>query len=604
MTPLVQKILRALAREDVNECALVTGRFGASRGQDGQWTPLEEKALTSDDIFAILSAFGGDRHLERLGEAPIQWQFRSRGVGVVVASATQRGDDVRARFLVKEREISLAAPPMPKDLAAPKEGHGHPNVLRDAHHHPHHGPDDPQAVARKMSLKPPVIGGEPEVERPKSNRPGRKSVAPGKRNSKAPPPPAAAQPVPPIELADKQAALMLDRSADDFLFDTGKRNSASNPAGSLGALLIDARKRGASDLHVIAERPPLVRIAGELAAQGDPLDPDRVELMLMPLVPPRLRAELAETGSCDFALSDPKLGRARVNITRQRTGYKGCFRLIPSEVPSLQSLGLPPEIAKATHHHQGLIVVTGPTGHGKTSTLAAIVDHINATTTHHVITVEDPVEYLHPRKRAMMSQREVGSCTKSFARALKGSLREDPDVIVVGELRDLETVAMAVAASETGHLVLGTMNTPSAAKTIDRLIDLFPPGDQQQVRGTLAGGLKLIVGQRLVPSKDRKRVHAAAELLTGTVALWNLIREEKTYQIPSLQQRGKALGIIRLDDSLAGLVKAGLVNEADALAFAESPETFTQAVRGQPAAPPPPEPKAGLLGNMFGKKGA
>lgn len=586
MTPLVQKILRALAREDVSECALVTGRFGASRGPDDKWTALEQTALSSDDIFAILSALGGDRHLDRLGEAAIHWQFRSRGVGVVSASATRRGDDVRARFIVKERESPIAAPPAPKEVH-PKEGHGHPQVLRDAHHH--HPPLELEVatVGKRASLRPEA------GERPKSHRPTRKSMRPGKSKSIAP-----------IELADRQAALMLDRDADAALFDFGNRVTGGESASALGPLLIDARKRGASDLHVIAERPPLMRLAGELTPHGANIDAAGVEKMLLPIVPERLRAELETTGSCDFALSDPKLGRARVNVTRQRTGYKGCFRLIPAEVPTLASLGLPPEIARATHHHQGLIVVTGPTGHGKTTTLAAIVDHINRETTHHVITVEDPVEYVHPRKRAMMSQREVGTNTKSFARALKGSLREDPDVIVVGELRDLETVAMAVAASETGHLVLGTMNTPSAAKTIDRLIDLFPPGDQAQVRRTLAGGLKLIVGQRLVPSKDRKRVHAAVELLTGTVALWNLIREEKTYQIPSLQQRGKSLGIIRLDDSLAGLVKQGLVNEVDAAAYAESPDTFTLAVRGQPAPAPPPESKGGLLGGMFGKKGA
>ena len=239
-------------------------------------------------------------------------------------------------------------------------------------------------------------------------------------------------------------------------------------------------------------------------------------------------------------------------------------------------------------------MITGPTGHGKTTTLAAIVDHINANSTHHVVTVEDPVEYVHPR------QREVGTHTKSFARALKGALREDPDVIVVGELRDVETVAMAVAASETGHLVIGTMNTPSAAKTIDRLIDMFPPGDQAQVRRTLAGGLKLIIGQRLVPSSDKKRVHAAVELLTGTVALWNLIREEKTYQIPSLQQRGRSLGIIRLDDSLAGLVRAGKCTQEDAGAFAESPETFASAVRGQ-VTPAQPEPQS--KGGFFSRRG-
>jgi len=534
VSPLIQRLLRALHRADVTECALATGRFPAARKGD-QWEALDDQAVGSDDILAVLVSLGGDRHVDRLGEQPVQWSFRSRGVGVCALSATKRGEDVRARFMVREREAA---------------------------------------------------------ERPKSIRaPARKSVR-QKAISLSPPPAA-------DELSRKQSELMLDRDADRSLFESPKKAIASSTGGALAELLLQARGASASDLHVIAERPPLFRVASELAPRGEPLDPARVEAMLMPIVPARLLEELEKSGSCDFAFADPKLGRARINVSKQRTGLKGCFRLIPAEVPTLASLGLPEEVARATKHHQGLIVVTGPTGHGKTTTLAAIVDHINSHSTHHVVTVEDPVEYVHPRKRAMMSQREVGTHTKSFARALKGALREDPDVIVVGELRDAETVAMAVAASETGHLVIGTMNTPSAAKTIDRLIDMFPPGDQAQVRRTLAGGLKLIIGQRLVASVDKQRVHAAVELLTGTVALWNLIREEKTYQIPSLQQRGRSLGIIRLDDSLAALVRASKVSQEAAAAYAESPETFANAVRGQVAAPPPEPQKVGF----FGRKG-
>lgn len=274
-------------------------------------------------------------------------------------------------------------------------------------------------------------------------------------------------------------------------------------------------------------------------------------------------------------------------------------------------VGASAEIERATHHHQGLVLVTGPTGHGKTSTLAAIVDIINRETARHIITVEDPVEYLHPRKQAMMSQREVGSNTRSFASALKGSLREDPDVIVVGELRDTETVRMALAASETGHLVLGTMNTPSAAKTIDRVVDLFPPADQQQVRMTLAGGLHLVVGQRLLPAADGQGMVAAVELLPGSVALWSLIRDNKTFQIPSIQQRGRGFGILRLDESLADLVRAGRTTLAHASAVAENPEEVEAflAGKGQPAKVPEPVKKdgGGLLGkagNLFGKRGS
>jgi twitching motility protein PilT len=339
--------------------------------------------------------------------------------------------------------------------------------------------------------------------------------------------------------------------------------------GELDALLSRARRRSASDLHIVAERPALQRIVGQLVTEGAPLEAAAVERMLLSIVPTRLRETLKRDGAVDFALAHPEHGRFRVNVSRQRTGYKGSFRIVPREVPTLESLALPPEIAEATKHHQGLIVVTGPTGHGKTTTLAAIVDRINATTTHQVITVEDPVEHLHTRKRAMISQREVGTHTKSFAAALKASLREDPDVIVVGELRDTETVRMALSASETGHLVIGTMNTPSAAKTIDRLIDLFPPADQQQVRMTLAGGLRLVVGQRLLANATGNGLVAACEVLPGSIALWNLIRDAKTFQIPSLQQRGRAAGIVRLDDSLLDLVRAGRTTLESAQVFAE-----------------------------------
>ena len=376
-----------------------------------------------------------------------------------------------------------------------------------------------------------------------------------------------------------------------------------------------AREAGASDVHVVAGRPLLAAHRRRSRAARRARSPRRaVEQMIAAIVPERLRATLEEQGSCDFALDRGPAGRFRVNVARQRTGLKACFRLIPPEVPTLASLGLPPEIEKATHHHQGLVVVTGPTGHGKTSTLAAIVDIINRETTHHVITVEDPIEFLHPRKKAMISQREVGTHTRSFAAALKASLREDPDVIVVGELRDTETVRMALAASETGHLVLGTMNTPSAAKTIDRLVDLFPPADQQQVRMTLAGGLHLIVSQRLVPAADGKGMVAAVELLPGSIALWSLIRDNKTFQIPSLQQRGKGFGIMRLDESLYDLVQ-GRARHAGGRARGRR---VPRGARGHPrrasARPPAPRPprrrsprrRGGLLGKagqLFGKRG-
>lgn len=352
-----------------------------------------------------------------------------------------------------------------------------------------------------------------------------------------------------------------------------------------------ARQASASDLHVVADRPAMLRVAGELVPLGDALAAARAEELILPRVPPGLGKTFERDGSCDFALQHPLHGRFRVNVSRQRTGIKLTARLVGDHVPTLEELGVPESISRATHHHQGLIVVTGPTGHGKTTTLAAIVGIINRERTHHVITVEDPIEYVHQSDKAVISQREVGTHTKSFQAALKGSLREDPDVIVVGELRDTETVRMALTASETGHLVISTMNTPSAAKAIERLIDLFPPGDQPQVRMTLAGGLRLIVSQRLLPTADGQGLCAAAEVLPGNLALWNLIRENRTYQIASLQQRGKGFGIVRLDESLAELVRAGRTTMEHALAVAEQPEQLpmlvsSQGISGQQPADP------------------
>jgi twitching motility protein PilT len=435
-----------------------------------------------------------------------------------------------------------------------------------------------------LDLAPPVA----PRHAPAAGMPARAPISP---LPPLPPPPAALfAPVAPVAPAPPKPVALGSPSAPPphvaaaVAFDLPPPKPAPAPAPpppppNFSTLLANARDAKASDLHIIAGRPPLYRVAGELRGTGPLVTADHVERMVLPLVPDRLVSVLEEEGSCDFAIDDPTHGRFRVNVSRQQTGYKACLRLITRELPTVESLRLPDGIAAASHHHQGLIVFTGPTGHGKTTTMNAIVDLINRTTSHHVITVEDPVEHLHPKKSALMSQREVGTHTMSFGSALKASLREDPDVIVVGELRDVETVRMAVAASETGHLVLGTMNTPSAARTLDRLIDLFPPADQPQVRMTLAAGLRLVVSQRLVPAKDGAGMHAAFEVLPASVPLAAIIRDNKTFQIPSLQQRGKALGIVRLDESLVKLVADDRVSMEAAKAIAEAPQDLEAGVK-------------------------
>jgi len=375
------------------------------------------------------------------------------------------------------------------------------------------------------------------------------------------------------------------------------------------SLMQQARQQGASDLHVMAGRPVMARMIGEMRPMTDNVSPQMVESMLLQLLDPRGLLQLQDAGYADLAFDAPSAGRMRGNINRQKSGLKGCFRLVAAKPPTLEELGLPPELAKVTSYHQGLAIVSGPNGHGKTTTMAALVDLINSHKADHIITVEDPVEIIHPLKKSVISQRQVGTHTNSFYAALKGALREDPDVIVIGELRDVETVEMALSAAETGHLVIATMSTPSGAKTIDRLIDMFPPEDQSQVRATLAGALKIIVSQRLVPTADGTRQVAAAELITGSFPLWNLIRDDKLFQLPSLLQRGRSFGMIRIEDSLRALIDSQTItleaalrvtSDPKALQATGAPITSTFKPKGVKADPSEGDKKSPLK-NFFGK---
>jgi twitching motility protein PilT len=619
------KLLRHLERRDVGELALISGRLPCVK-VGVAFDPVDEEAPTADEILALLMTVGGSRYVDMLGPVPKQWTSRVAGVGIIAISAVvPRDGEVQARFSVAARDerVRTAAPPRRSDRPQARKSKpplrdaggrssprppGPPNEaapppsLRPSRtpsfgiplKHDSLPPPAPMSAVDKSAIEKSAIdkpgidkplhhsrGPAPVWEFPKRRpssdglkRPSEVETRPEVRPS---PPPRRTSPweqQSPINRAVAEAA-RAGRPATKPMGDVARpaepETKRLEGLRVLEPLLKSARSQQATDLHVVSGRPPVLRVAGDLKASGDVLSAEAVERMLVGCIPDRLSFAFQELGSCDFSLDLGPTGRFRVNVSRQQTGLKGTIRLVPRDVPTLELLGMPPAIAAATKHHQGLIVVTGPTGHGKTSTLAAIVDILNQETRAHIITVEDPIEYVHPKKKALISQREVGTHTRSFASALAGSLREDPDVIVVGELRDTETVRMAVSASETGHLVIGTMNTPSAAKTIDRLIDLFPPADQPQVRTALASGLRLIVGQRLLPAADKSRMYVAAELLPGSVALSALIREGKTFQIPSLQQRSKALGIIRLDESLAALVHARMISPEVAKAAAESP---------------------------------
>ncbi len=558
------KLFQVLTRADVKELALQGARPPCALVGD-QYAPIVKRNFSEEEVIAVLVEAGGQSEVVGLIQGQRRWDYTHPGLGVIRVTAGYHGERLQARFKLIEAAPKPAPVFPPTDLFAdanrePLQPQARPNAGSLEW--------DPAPEPAKPHAPPAVLAKPRAAAEPERAKPAAPFAAPVAASApKAPQPPA-------------EPASVVQQVAPRLRLD-------ANTPHLMDALLKLARSENASDLHVLADRAPNLRIAGDLVPVGDVLSEQVVEEMLLAIVPAGPRSDLDQHGACDFAMMHPSLGRFRANVTRQRTGYKLTARPIHEGVRTLEELGLPKSIGNATKHHQGLIVVTGPTGHGKTTTLAAIVDLINREHTHHIITVEDPIEYVHPPKKAVISQRQVGSHTKTFAAALKGSLREDPDVIVVGELRDAETVRMALSASETGHLVISTMNTPSAAKAIERIIDLFPPGDQPQVRMTLAGGLRLIISQRLIPSADRRTVSAAAELLPGSSALWALIRDNKTFQIPSLQQRGKALGIIRLDDSLADLVRSGRTSFDIAREFAESPDQFETLVgplhKAQPA---------------------
>ncbi|MBX3201075.1 MAG: Flp pilus assembly complex ATPase component TadA [Labilithrix sp.] len=346
------------------------------------------------------------------------------------------------------------------------------------------------------------------------------------------------------------------------------RVDASAAVDSFLAMAVAAR---ASDLVIVAGRPILLRVASDLLPRTQSLPAEHVERIAREIVPARLRDTLERDGSCDFAVEHPTHGRFRVNVSKQRTGFKLNLRVIPKEIPTLAALGLPDALAGALRHQRGLVLVTGPAGHGKSTTLAALVDHLNRESARHVMTIEEPIEHVHLRKKGLVSQRDVGLHARTRSRTIQTALREDIDALVLADMRDAESVRHALVACESGRLVLGTMNMPSAAKTVDRILDLFSAAEEPWVRASLAASLRLIVGQRLVPSADRTRLHAAVELLPWSVALFTLVRDGRTHQIPDLQKRGKTAGIVRLDDALAELVRAQKVTGEVAKLFAESP---------------------------------
>lgn len=335
-------------------------------------------------------------------------------------------------------------------------------------------------------------------------------------------------------------------------------------------LIRDCRDLGASDLHLAVGIPPKCRVKGKLVNMNyGVLAPAHTRALIEPMLSEKQKAAFMETGEFDFSYAAEGLGRCRVNIFRQKGNWGLVIRLINTKIPSPKQLGLPPSIVELTKRKRGMILVTGPTGSGKSTTLASLIDIINTEAAEHILTFEDPIEYLHNHKQSVVNQREVGDDTGSFANALRAALREDPDIILVGEMRDQETIAAAVTAAETGHLVFSTLHTIGAAPTIDRIIDVFPPHQQRQIRTQLATILVSIISQQLLPTADGNGRVAAFEIMHANPAIRNLIREEKPHQIPSIIQTSKKEGMITMDDSLYELYMKHEITAKDALEFSQ-----------------------------------
>src|SRR5213080_583805 len=380
---------------------------------------------------------------------------------------------------------------------------------------------------------------------PAAQRPSGATAAPPAPAAQRAPPVAGGPATAPAASHHPPAGLPVDFAASQY----------QGAERALGELLKALVTSASSDLHLRVAEPPVFRTHGEMKRQSTaPLSPEQLELMLLSVMPERNRSEWKETGDSDFAYEIRGLARFRVNAARDRKGPMAVFRVIPAQVVTVEQLGITKEVQQLCYLTKGLVLVTGPTGSGKSTTLCSLVDLVNRMRTDHIITIEDPIEFVHENKKCVITQRQVGVHTDSFKRALRSALREDPDIVLVGEMRDLETIAIAIETAETGHLVFGTLHTTTAASTVDRIIDQFPADRQAQIRVMLSESLKGVIAQTLCKKLGGGRV-AAREILLTTPAISNLIREGKTFQIPSIIQTSKQIGMVTLNDALLELVE-------------------------------------------------
>jgi twitching motility protein PilT len=534
-SPIIDLLKRTLSVGG-SEVRLIPGRRTVVVTPQGE-SEVRGDAQTSDRVQAMIDPVLTPEARRGISSGYAEWEFPLEDKGPARVRVEVRGGQVSAFFFLDKCELNgqrggaRPAPPLPAS---------------------------PAGAARRMSVSAAANIIEADIDPP----PAVSSRTPAKKTSSRPNGAAVSSP-----------AL-----------------SSAGPTAEIDRLLKKLVDAKGSDLHMSVSAPPMIRKDGEMEALSGfpPLTQESMERMNMPIVPARNKEEFARTHDSDFAYELPGICRFRANLFVDLKGIGAVFRVIPSKILSVDELGIPKEVLALCHLPKGLVLVTGPTGSGKSTTLAALIDYINRVRSDHIITIEDPVEFVHPNKKCLINQRQVGEHTDSFKKALRAALREDPDIVLLGEMRDLETIAIALETAETGHLVFGTLHTSSAPATIDRIIDQYPPEQQAQIRVMLANSLKGVMAQMLCKKIGGGRA-AAWEIMFGVPSIANLIREQKIFQIPSIMQTGRKLGMALMNDSLFKLVKDGLVAPEEALAKANDKAGLTQMFQAANIALPAPK---------------
>jgi twitching motility protein PilT len=538
----LDRFFKAMFDRGASELRLVSGQSPTLVLEQGVM-PASSAQPSQDQLMALLKEVLGALAHSRLENGhPIEERIDRPGLPPMIAQGRSMSGSLKISFR-----------PAPEDAPPPEEPEQEIEIEVEA-----------------TSLDAPAPAPAPTPPEPQAAEPA--PVAPE---------PAAPEPDPPPERAPAPQPGPTAQSSSPAPASSRPRvATASGLPPAIDDLFRKMVEAGASDMHLSSDEAPILRIDGDVTRiEGQPArSGDELRQLLYPILPEKNREEFDQIHDTDFAYELPGVARFRANIFMDRKGPGAVFRTIPTDILTAEDLGLSPKILELCQLSKGLVLVTGPTGSGKSTTLTALIDHINKTRSDHIITIEDPIEFVHDNHRCLINQREVGTHTGSFKRALRAALREDPDIVLVGEMRDLETIAIAIETAETGHLVFGTLHTTTAVSTVDRIIDQFPPDQQAQVRTMLSESLKGVIAQTLCKKKGGGRV-AALEVLIGIPSVANLIREGKTFQIPSIMQTGKQHGMICLNEALMSLVEGGKVEASEAVAKAADKAALSAMLR-------------------------